>query len=186
MPGMNGRMWWRGFGLAVALLVAGCGPSDAGLRRLAARGEIERGAAIVAEVRLSIAAPPEVVWRVFTDVDAWPGWFPGVSAARIEGPVASGTRFDWTKRGRRLRSMLVLVDRPRALSWIGRSWAAAAIRVVRLTPLPDGRTMVRESESLDGPLIGWLSAPGATEGNLRVELTALRRRAEAVARHGAP
>lgn len=46
----------------------------------------------VAEARLPIDAPIEVVWRVLTDVAAYPAWNPFV--VRVDGPVASlGDRF---------------------------------------------------------------------------------------------
>lgn len=46
----------------------------------------------------SIAAPPDVVWRLLTDLEAWPQWGPSVAGASIDtrsndtGELRLGTR----------------------------------------------------------------------------------------------
>ncbi len=44
---------------------------------------------------IEIAAPIQTVWRVTTDVAAWPDWSPTVEAARLldEGELNQGSRF---------------------------------------------------------------------------------------------
>ncbi len=44
-------------------------------------------------VERAVAAPPDVVWALLTDLDAWPQWGPTVRSASIEGgAVVEGAR----------------------------------------------------------------------------------------------
>ena len=47
------------------------------------------------ESSISIAAPPEVVWRVLSNVVAWPQWLPTVSKVEpLDGaPLSQGARY---------------------------------------------------------------------------------------------
>src|SRR6185369_10044057 len=41
----------------------------------------------------------EAVWKVWSDVQAWPEWNAGVEKIQIDGPFAAGTRFVMTPPG---------------------------------------------------------------------------------------
>ncbi|MEM0963437.1 MAG: SRPBCC family protein [Bacteroidota bacterium] len=41
---------------------------------------------------LLVAASPEAVWQIWTDVDGWPRWDTELREARIDGDFAEGTR----------------------------------------------------------------------------------------------
>lgn len=43
-------------------------------------------------------APPERVWRIWSDVRTWPTWNPDVAAVAIDGAFASGTTGTMTTR----------------------------------------------------------------------------------------
>ena len=55
--------------------------------------EIKTDAPAVARGEIKIAAPPDVVWRILSDISNWPNWNPEVKAATLEGPLAPGTHF---------------------------------------------------------------------------------------------
>ncbi len=111
--------------------------------------EINRSAPATASGELDIAASPEVVWDVVSDIEAWPSWNPDVRTARLEGPLAVGSVFRWKAGGASLTSTLRVVDPPRELSWSGRTMGIRAIHVFRFEP-NDGGTFARSEESWEG------------------------------------
>jgi uncharacterized protein YndB with AHSA1/START domain len=110
--------------------------------------EIERDAPATAEGEQRIDAPPEIVWAVMSDIDAWPTWNPDVKRATLEGPLATGSVFRW-KAGTSLVSRLEVVDPPREIAWTGRTMGIRAVHVYRFEPM-DGGTLARSSESWEG------------------------------------
>jgi hypothetical protein len=111
--------------------------------------EINRSAPATASGELDIAASAEVVWDVISDIGAWPSWNPDVKNARLEGPLAVGSVFQWRAGGASLTSTLRVVDPPRELSWSGRKMGIRAIHVFRFEP-NDGGTFARSEESWEG------------------------------------
>lgn len=111
--------------------------------------EIDRTAPATATGELDIAASPEVVWDVISDIEAWPSWNPDVKTARLEGPLAVGSLFRWKAGGASLTSTLRVVDPPRELSWSGRTRGIRAIHIFRFEPSDVG-TLARSEESWDG------------------------------------
>jgi hypothetical protein len=37
-------------------------------------------------------APPETIWRIWTDVPTWKAWDDGLKTAELDGPFATGTK----------------------------------------------------------------------------------------------
>ena len=51
------------------------------------------------EREVEIDAPVEAVWKVMTDPDHWPKWFPGVdSISKVTG-IREGGSFEWVDEG---------------------------------------------------------------------------------------
>ena len=44
------------------------------------------------EARIDIQAPPEVLWRLWSNVSGWPRWDASLARAEAHGPFADGTR----------------------------------------------------------------------------------------------
>jgi uncharacterized protein YndB with AHSA1/START domain len=67
-----------------------------------------------------IAASPEAVWRVLTDLDAWPQWGPSVQRAELTepGPLRLGSRGRvWTLVGVALPFEITEFDDGRGWAW---------------------------------------------------------------------
>lgn len=111
--------------------------------------EIDRSAPAISTGELVIAASPEVVWDVISDIEAWPSWNPDVKTATLDGPLAVGSVFRWRAGGASLTSTLRVVDPPRELSWSGRAMGIRAIHIFRFEP-SDGSTLARSEESWAG------------------------------------
>jgi uncharacterized protein YndB with AHSA1/START domain len=111
--------------------------------------EINTDAPAVARGEIEIAASPEMVWRVLTDIASWPNWNPDVKSASLEGAVATGTKFRWKAGPGTITSTIQSVDAPHRIDWTGTTFGITAIHVHHLE-LQDGRTIVRSAESWDG------------------------------------
>ncbi len=96
----------------------------------------------------------------------------------MEGPLAPGTGFRWTSGGTAIQSRLALVDPGRMIGWTGIAWHAHAIHIWSLEPLPEGRTRVRTSESMNGSLIRLVYSSKALADSQSEWLQALKKEAE--------
>jgi uncharacterized protein YndB with AHSA1/START domain len=111
--------------------------------------DINASAPAVARGEIEVAAAPEMVWRVLTDIANWPSWNPDVKSATLEGPLAAGTQFRWKAGPGTITSTLQNVEPPRRIDWTGSTFGIKAIHVHQLEPR-DGTTLVRSAESWDG------------------------------------
>ncbi len=85
------------------------------------RTDVDRAAPVIAVHEIDVEAPLDRVWRLHTDVNAWPTWQTDITAAEIEGVLVPGVSFDWTSYGFTVTSTVYdLTERSRVL-WGGTS-----------------------------------------------------------------
>jgi uncharacterized protein YndB with AHSA1/START domain len=120
--------------------------------------DVNRDAPAVARSEAEIAADPETVWQVLTDLERWPSWNPDISSVTVEGGLGEGTVFRWKAGRATITSTIREVDRPRLIGWSGRTGGIDAVHVWRLEPR-DGGTLVRTEESWQGLLVRLLRGP---------------------------
>ena len=113
-----------------------------------------------------IAAEPDVVWRLLTDLEAWPDWGPSISGASIDDESDGGGRLRLGSRGS-VRTA-VGVSLPFEVTELveGRSWAWAVAGV----PATGHRV-----ESADDGCVATFTVPWWAPGYLAVCAIALRR-----------
>ena len=111
--------------------------------------DINRSAPAVAEGSTQIAAPPESVWDVLSDLAAWPTWNRDVRSVTFQGPLAPGSEFRWKAGRSSLVSTLQVVEPPREIGWTGVTMGIHAVHVFRFEP-DGGGTMARSEESWRG------------------------------------
>jgi uncharacterized protein YndB with AHSA1/START domain len=148
------------------------------LQKLAADGKIDENAAVKASSEITIHASPENVWHLLTDIDNWPKWQSTISAAKINGPLESGSTFEWTNGGTEIKSRIALARPVTQLAWTGIAHKARAIHVWNLQPLPDGGTLVKTIESMDGFMLKLFYSSDDLAKSQRLWLDALKHRAE--------
>ncbi len=148
------------------------------IETLAATGRIQENAPVKASSRIAIHASPEKVWDLLTDVDNWPKWQSTITAAKINGPVAVGTTFTWNSGGTKIVSRIALVQPNTQLVWTGTAYKARAIHVWSLEPSPDGGTIVKTTESMDGFLLTVFYSSKDLAGSHKLWLDALKHKAE--------
>ena len=62
------------------------------------------------EREVEIDAPVEAVWKVITDPNRWPDWFPGVDSVSKVTSVSAGGTFEWTDEGQTGRGAIVKME----------------------------------------------------------------------------
>lgn len=141
--------------------------------------EIDRGARVVGSSEIEVAATPELVWAVLTEIQRWPSWNTAVESVSFEGGFEEGSEFRWKAGPGTITSTIRDVDAPRRTAWTGTSFGIKAIHVHTLEPR-NGRTLVRTEESYAGLVAGLLRRPLRTMLNrtLRDELEHLKDEAE--------
>ena len=143
----------------------------------------------VERVSITIDAPIDVVWSVFTDVERWPTWASSFTSVElIDGPMRLGAK----ARIRQPRLPVVVWE---VTKWEpGRSWTWTAMSPGArteashvLTRSGDG-TVAEQSITPSGPL-GRLAAfflRSLTRRYLAIEAAGLKRRSEDVAAAATP
>ena len=148
------------------------------LEVLAAKGQIQQNAPVKAVSEIAIKASPEKVWQILTGINEWPKWQSTVSAARINGALEPGTIFTWTSGGAVIKSRIALVQRNQQIGWTGTAYKARAIHIWALKPLPDGGTLVKTMESMDGFLLTVFYSSKDLAKSHEIWLQALKHKAE--------
>lgn len=112
-------------------------------------------------VSRDIPAPADTVWRILTDLDAWPRWGPTVSGATLDGAgfVRGAAGRVWTPVGIPLPFTISELEPGR--SW---GWRVAGVPATRHGVEPDGPGCR-----------AWMSAPLWAPAYLPVLALALRR-----------
>jgi hypothetical protein len=136
----GGRSAWPS--VALLLCVACSGSSD---------WEVEH--------RIDIAASPETVWRLLTDLERYSDW--NDYSPRVEGVLEVGqvvtVEAHLGDEVRLVDNLVTVVDAPRTLCWQSQNWYASLARGTRcryLEPLPNGKLRLRHHELMEGPLAG--------------------------------
>ena len=110
---------------------------------------INEDAPAVGASEIEIAAAPETVWEVLTDIDRWPTWNPDIKSMSLQGGVAEGSVFRWKAGPGKITSTIRRVQPPRLIAWTGKTFGIKAIHFYRLEPR-NGKTFVRTEESFEG------------------------------------
>jgi len=133
--------------------------------------EVDRAAPVIAVHEVDIEAPLEIVWRLHTDVNAWPRWQTDITAAHTDGTLEPGVSFDWTSYGFSVTSTVYALSERSRVLWGGTSGGITGIHEWLFSETPSG-VRVTTSESftgesveadaagmqsvLDGSLVAWL------------------------------
>jgi uncharacterized protein YndB with AHSA1/START domain len=104
---------------------------------------------VVAAKEIEVAARPEAVWDVLTDIESWPRWNPDVKSMSMQGGLAKGSVFRWRAGPGTITSTIEHVEPPKLIAWTGTTLGIKAKHVYRLEPR-DGATLVRTEESYEG------------------------------------
>ncbi len=120
--------------------------------------DVDRAAPVIAVHEIDIEAPLDTVWRLHSEVDAWPTWQTDITAAHIDGALEPGVSFDWTSYGFSVTSTVYdLTERSRVL-WGGTSGGITGVHEWLFSETPSG-VHVTTTESFAGEPVE-ADAPG--------------------------
>lgn len=71
-----------------------------------------RNGIVIAEATSEVAASPEAVWALWSDVERRPRWHPRLEWARLAGPAALGGQGQWKPQGARPVSVEITTWEP--------------------------------------------------------------------------
>ena len=134
------------------------------------------------QVSVEIAAPPDRVWPVMSDVERWPEWTPSVSKVKRldHGPFAIGSRalIHQPKFPPALWKVSA-IEPGRSFTWVS---TAPGLRVVghhAVEPTATGSraTLTLELHGIFGGIFGWLTK-GITKRYIGDEARGLKARSE--------
>jgi hypothetical protein len=133
---------------------------------------------------IDIAAPPQRVWAVLSDVERWPDWTKTVRWVRRldDGPLRTGSTAKISQPKIPTVDYVVTELEPgTSFTWVSGGRAALTTARHVLEPLPGGGTRV----TLSVEQAGWLGSlvsrlyRGTTDRYLALEAAGLKARAEA-------
>ena len=100
--------------------------------------DVDRAAPVIAVHEIDIEAPLDTVWRLHTDVNAWPRWLTDITAAQIDGALAPGVSFDWTSYGFSVTSTVYAVSERSRVLWGGTSGGITGVHEWLFSETPSG------------------------------------------------
>jgi len=132
--------------------------------------------------QIDIAASPERVWAIMSDVERWREWTASISSIRrLDGrPFGQGSRV--LIRQPRLPpnySTVTEFEPPRSFTWVSRSPGVVAAARHVIEPAGDGSRVTLSVHF--GGMLGWFVArlvKGLTERYIRMEAEGLKRSSE--------
>ncbi len=143
------------------------------------------------EDSVEIAAPPQLVWDVFTDVEHWPDWTSSVtSLVGLDAPaLAVGRRFAIKQPGMsKLVWTVTEIEPGSSWTWVQRSPGVLVSARHDVIAQPGGRTLVRQQldqRGVLGALVGRLMVK-KTKRFLELEAQGLKARSEQLSRADGP
>src|SRR5262245_8325473 len=136
------------------------------------------------ETSLQIAAPRERVWRVLSDVAAWPEWLPTVTSVRPLDVRALGVGHRYVVRQPKLQPVawrVAELEPPRRFTWQGQSPGLRLLAEHVVDEHPSGTSTVILRFAFAGLFGGLVDAlyGSLTQRYITMEATMLKQKVEA-------
>jgi hypothetical protein len=106
-------------------------------------------AAASSQAQIQIAATPERVWDLLSNIDQWPKWNALVQTAKLSGPLRPGSVFKWKSKGLTIISTLREVTPNQRLTWTGNAFGTRAIHTWEIEGTDQG-VVLCTAESFNG------------------------------------
>ena len=111
--------------------------------------DVDHSAPVLTDLAIDIAAPRDAVWRLHTDINAWPTWQKDITDAALEPPLAAGASFSWATYGMSITSTVYAIDEGSRILWGGTANGITGIHEWTFADTPTG-VHVTTTESFAG------------------------------------
>lgn len=109
-------------------------------------------AAFFVHNQIDIAAPPEVVWAIITDVKRWPEWYEGATNLTVRSPdeeVGPDVVVAWRTMGLNFESQVQEFEPPYRFAWESRKRVIRGYHAWLIIPTEEGSRVITD-ESFHG------------------------------------
>jgi uncharacterized protein YndB with AHSA1/START domain len=108
---------------------------------------------VSAAASVVIPAEPAEVWRIWSDMEAWPEWNPVYLKVDLDGELSPGTRVEMQMRHPRGRAFftrpwLTDVVPERELSWMAKGMGLRARTLTTLEEVPSGTKLRLDAQTI--------------------------------------
>lgn len=114
--------------------------------------DVDRNAPVITNLHIDIDAPRDTVWRLHTDVNAWPSWQTDITEVRLDQPLAEGATFDWSSYGMAITSTVYALDEGSRILWGGEGNGIEGIHEWTFTDTPNGVRVTTTESFADDPV----------------------------------
>ena len=111
--------------------------------------DVDRTAPVLADLAIDINASRDRVWKLHTDVNAWPVWQPDITDSAADEPLEPGATFSWSTYGMDITSTVYAMDEGSRILWGGTANGTTGIHEWTFTDGPSG-VHVTTTESFAG------------------------------------
>jgi uncharacterized protein YndB with AHSA1/START domain len=141
--------------------------------------DVDRAAPVLVDHKISVDAPREAVWRLHTDINAWPSWQGEITEAALAGNLEPGASFTWSTYGMTITSTVYAIEEGSRILWGGNANGITGIHEWTFTDTPRG-VQVTTTESFAGePVLADVANMRALlDGSLQSWLQQLKAAAE--------
>ena len=132
-------------------------------------------------ISVDIAATPDRVWAVMSDIEKWHEWTPSVKGItrRDQGPLRQGSRA-WVRQPKFPPALWTVTEvGERSFTWVSRAPGMVVAARHYVTPIDTGAraALSLNFAGLFGPFFGWLTRD-INNRYLAMEAAGLKRRSE--------
>lgn len=141
--------------------------------------DIDRNAPVISHETISIAAPLATAWALHCDVNSWTSWNSDITQARIDGPFAAGSSFEWTSHDFPVTSTIYAVDDRHRVLWGGPAGGITGIHEWVFEETASGLTITTTESFAGGPVDADVASMKAMlDDSLKSWLSQIKRAAE--------
>jgi uncharacterized membrane protein len=141
--------------------------------------DVDRAAPVLTDLSIDIDAPRDRVWKLHTDINAWPKWQKDIGSAAATQPLRPGASFTWSTYGMVITSTVYAIEERSRILWGGTANGITGVHEWKFADRGNGvRVTTTESFAGEPVAAGVASMQALLDQSLRSWLQQLKDAAE--------